>query len=334
MNQEHLEHLQGVVAEAQSVVVIVSARKFDYLAAATSLVLGLKNIGKNVYFLSAGEFEGDSSILAGMDQIQPELGNRNLQISFPYDPQAVNKVSYHIDEEAQKFFLVVQPEKNQSPLDSNQVTFSYAGAEADLLFLVGVNSYEELDDLYYGYEEFYQQTQTVALHTFQSPLGTFKFDSGETDSLSGLVYLLLDKFGVEINSDIATNLLAGIEDISDSFHSLSTSPYSFEAAGALMRQGARRIRRRGQKTQENQFVTTGEIIAGKDTPVQLSTSNDSFARAMSKKDTQEGEASAEVPKKQKTTKSKKNKSEDKSKKDETQKPGGLNYQPSTGVSNK
>jgi hypothetical protein len=209
------------------------------------------------------------------------------------------------------------------------------------VFLVGVNSFEELDQLYDGYQEFYQQTTTVAVNNFQPPIGTFKFDTAEIGSLSGLSFLLLKQFGAEVSSDLATNLLAGIEDSTDSFHSLTTTPFVFETAAELMRLGGRRIRRRSRQSepQVSEFTTAGEVIAGKEIPLQASGSNNSFAQAMGKQQppqqvrsrpqSQSKKAKTGAPG-SKNDGAKTNSQPPANSKSEKKKPGGLNYQPPVG----
>jgi len=244
ITEEQLQNATGVIATTQNVLVIFAADpSIDELATATSIFLGLEKQGKHVLLLSP-EFEMEKfKNFAGSNRVTSKLGNKNLNIIFDYNPEAIDKVSYHINEEANKFYLVVQPQKGQQPLDIKSVSFDYAGAEADLIILVGVSELEELEQLYFGYEQLFQDSALINIASFESSVANINLDTSGTSSISENVVDLLESLGIELDADIATNLLAGIEDRTDSFHSLSASPNTFEKAAKLLKIGARRIHR-------------------------------------------------------------------------------------------
>ena len=244
INEEQLQNASGVISTAQTILVMFTEDpSIDELATATSLFLSLEKMGKTVMLLSP-EFEADEQKnFAGVDRVTSKLGHKNLNIIFDYHPEAIDKVSYHINEEANKFYLVIQPQKGHAPLDAKSVTFDYAGAEADLILLVGISELEELDHLYFGYEQLFQDSATISIAPFESKIANINLDTSGSSSMSEDVVDLIEACGGEIDPDIATNLLAGIEDRTDSFHSLSSSPLTFEKAAKLLKAGARRIHR-------------------------------------------------------------------------------------------
>lgn len=241
---DQAQQLSEVVASAHSILVVLPPQpSLDQTAAALALSSSLESQNKQVVVISPRPLGEESSELIGADAISQQIGNRDLAVSFAYTPEAVDKVSYHIDEQQQRFYLVIKPQTGHKPLTQDTVEFSYTGAEADVIFLIGVHSYESLEHLYFGYEQLYQTAITVSFHTYQPEIGTFKLDASGTSSLSESMSYLLQHIGWQIKPDAATNLLRAIEDATDRYQSLSTSAETFEATAWLLRSGARRSRR-------------------------------------------------------------------------------------------
>jgi hypothetical protein len=242
---DQLNQLRDLLPAANTILILTTAQPtLDQAAAATSLYLALQAAGKQPLLLSPQVTEGGVwSSLAGKENVQTQLGNKDLSISFQYQPEAVDKVSYHIDEQSQRFYLVIKPQKGQRPLDSNTIQFEYTGAEADLIFLIGVHTFESLEHLYFGYEQLYQDATTVTLHTFEPEIGSIKLNASGASSLSESLVFLFRGLELPLSAEAATNLLAAIEEVTDGFRSLSVTADTFETVSFLMRSGARRARR-------------------------------------------------------------------------------------------
>lgn len=323
LNDEQLQNVSGVVASAQTILVMLGTNyQLDQLATATSLFLTLEKMGKKVTLLSPVSADQKYDDLAGVQYLTDKVGNQNLHVIFDYDPQAIDKVSYHINEDTQKFYLVVQPQKGHKPLDSKSVEFDYGGAEADLIFLVGVNSLEDLVQLYFGYESLYQDSATISINNFESQVANINLDLSSYSCMSEGLIDLIESWNAEITHDVATNLLAGIEEKTDSFLSLTTTEKTFAAASQLLKNGARRIRRK--KAQAQLFTQPSK----KD--------NQNFVEVMNNKNQQNksGEKSKQNSSnssgKQFSDKNKRKKAKNpqaQSSKVDRSQPGGLGYQP-------
>jgi len=233
--------LKQVLANARAVLVVVTAEaSLDQMAAASAVAAALAESGHDVTFLTPSTSVADKYDLELLDTLSSQIGNRDLTVSFPYQPEAVEKVSYHIDETAQRFCLVIKPQKNHKPLSPEAVAFDYAGVEADLIFLVGVHNLETLEQLYYGYEQLYQNTTTVTLHTFEPNIGTIKLDVSGASCMSEATVGFLKNLQLSVPTGAASNLLQAIEETTDSFKSFAATAETFDAVAALLRWGARR----------------------------------------------------------------------------------------------
>ncbi|PIR58615.1 MAG: hypothetical protein COU69_04645 [Candidatus Pacebacteria bacterium CG10_big_fil_rev_8_21_14_0_10_56_10] len=246
LNPDTVAQLAKQMADAGTVMVVLRSRpSLDQTAAATALRLSLTASDRQADLVAPEPLVSETADdLIGIDQVKTELGNKHLSISFEYDEQAVDKVSYHIDEDEQRFYLLIKPRRGHRPLDASKVSFAYTGAEADLVFLVGVHSLESLGQLYIEYQDFFTQTTSVVLHRFEPEIGQYKFDSSGMSSLSELTLRLLESLELPIDSQVATNLLAGVEDSTDGFRSATATAETFECVARLMRYGARRLPRR------------------------------------------------------------------------------------------
>lgn len=181
------------------------------------------------------------------DSTRTELGNQNLVISFEYSPQTVDKVSYHIGEDSNKFYLTIKPQKGSEPPDSSGVEFSYSGAEADLIICVGVANLENLEQLYYGYEDLYEQSPLIGIDSKNISLGTINID--KSNHLSEQTANIIRGLGLAIDPDSATMLLREIDGFTNKLQDDNITAETLETFAYLMRSGA--VRQPAQGLREN-----------------------------------------------------------------------------------
>ncbi|MGD9129681.1 MAG: hypothetical protein PVJ09_04305 [Candidatus Woesebacteria bacterium] len=247
---EEISNLKDLLSKAQTVLVMLGEKaSFDQVASASSLYLALKQNGKKTGFFSpSNDFNGHPNKeeflqIQGIKELKQELGHQNLLISFDYQETQVDKVSYHIGEQTGKFYLTIKPQSGHEPLNPEAVDFSFTGADADLIFLVGIHEFESLGNLYYGFETLYEDAGTVTIHNFKPDIANIKLDTSGSVCMSEAMLLLLENLEFEIDDGIATNLLAAIEQSTQSFSSLSATAETFEIVARLLRAGARRIKK-------------------------------------------------------------------------------------------
>ncbi|MCC6711205.1 MAG: hypothetical protein IT416_02520 [Candidatus Pacebacteria bacterium] len=239
---EQVNSLKEYFQSAESIAIILGPKPtVDQLAVASSLFHGCVSVGKEVGFYAPQKISDDYFL--ALKELQTNLGKQNLVISFDYDEQAVDKVSYHIAEESKKFYLTIKPKKGIKPLDPKSVEFGYAGTDIDLVFLVGVHDLESLEQLYFGYESLYQNSYVVTLHNFKPEIGTTQFDLSGSSSMSENIIDLFDNLELVINEPMATALLMGIEHTTNYLQSFTTTAETFEKVARLLRMGARRTKR-------------------------------------------------------------------------------------------
>lgn len=248
-----LSNLRILIDSARAVVIAVGPQPtLDQWAVATALQLTLEQAGKTVLLAAPHKptLPENSPLqpLAGLDQVADSLGKRDLVVSFAYDEAAVDAVSYAIGAETQRFYLTIKPKPGHKPLAAETVEFTYAGVDADLIFLIGVHELPQLAQLYTGYEELYGRVSIVTIHSFAPEIGQIRLDTSKsTCSAEALVKILLD-LNLALPPAAASNLLYAIDMLTDGLSSFSVTADTFQTAAELLRAGARRFRRPVRQT--------------------------------------------------------------------------------------
>lgn len=279
---EELQRLAELLQPAQVIAVIVGKNAtFDQAASATALVATISQMGKEASLyapLPLVEQMGEEAahLLSGIHDCKTNLGKQNLVISFDYVESAVDKVSYAIGQDSQKFYLTIKPQTGAAPLDPATVEFAMAGTNADLLFLIGEHDLTNLDQLYYGYEEVYTNTPLVTINSFVPEIGNLHFNVADFSSYSEAVTMMLGGLQLPIESIAATNLYAGMIVATHSFSALSVQADTFEIAAELLRRGARRSQQLVQfaVSSNSQVITEPDATDGeKITQINLETAH-------------------------------------------------------------
>jgi len=212
---------------------------FEQVAAALALYLVLKKQNKDVGVVSQDPVTVEFNNLVGVDKITQELGNKNMVVRFKDYPAAeVERVTYDIENEQIK--LIVIPKPGATPPKKEQLDVSYSGLSADGVFLVGgasKNHFEILDRPDFA--------GITVVH-----LGTRSLEGMDNGSYISMakpmattcevVASFIKESGFEMDSDIASNLLMGIEDGTKAFSDPAMTADSYALVAELMRLGGRR----------------------------------------------------------------------------------------------
>jgi len=211
----------------------------DLVAAGLGLYLTLKNSGKSAQIGCSTPLKVDHAHLFGINDVKTSVGNQNLMVSIDLREDQLNKVDYDFDENG-KFVLLIQPQPDIPAPDANTIQFSYSGASADLVFVLGVHSLEELGKIYADEKHFLDNATIISLCHSNKPsqIGTIQFHNSTNTSLSEIIAFLAKSWGLNPSEDAATNLLGQISSAAGpSFQSPKVSPDTFELIAFLMRAG-------------------------------------------------------------------------------------------------
>lgn len=240
-NQQNYQQVKEKLATTKSIFIFISQNaNLDATAAALALYLSLIESGKSVMIGSSGEVRVEHSRLVGVDKITDKIGNRNLVITFDYQEDSIDKVSYNV--EGKKFNLVIEPRQNQSPLDKNSVEFSYEGLDADLIFVIGAQKLEALGALYEKERQAFSKATIVNIDkiTTNTKFGQINIIDPKSPSISELVFQTIKNLALPITIDIAGNVLKGVEAQTQNLQAPFVGAKTFETVAELMRTGAKR----------------------------------------------------------------------------------------------
>ncbi len=225
-------HTSGVICLGEN-------PSIDSVAAATSLYLGLTQLGKNVSIATDGVINSD---MIGAEKVQSELttSGDNLVISFPYTEGSIDKVDYFIQND--RFNVVITPRAGTPSLDSKAVNFSTAGGSIEFIIVIGVSSLRTLGTLYTENQDLFKQSKVINIDRSltNAYFGSANFVNRNVSSLSELALTILTTMNVEIDKEMATNLYAGVIDATKSFSTQSTNASTFENSAMLLKSGAKK----------------------------------------------------------------------------------------------
>jgi len=216
----------------------------DAVAAGLSLYLALSKKPINTTIGCSTPMTVNFNRLFGVDKIKPRIGNQNLVISFNYPEDSLEKVSYDKDPQNQKFHLTIEPKAGHQPLDSQNLEYSYTGCQADLIFVVSARSLEDLGVLYQEEKKLFESKSTTLVNLSSldknSQFGTVNIYDPTASGSSEITLNVIQALNLPLESDIATNLLAGIESSTNNLTSHKVTADTFETIAKLMRLGAKK----------------------------------------------------------------------------------------------
>ncbi len=232
---------KSLIDEAKSILVLLAENPtFDEVASGLGLYLALRG-EKDVSITSPTPMIVSFNRLVGVNKITSETGNKNLILKFKnYQPSNIEKVSYDVING--EFQLSVVPKPGFSAPTDEQIEIKHAGLSSDTVIIVGGETQDQFPLLAD------KDAETIKIiHVGTAPIkgsrDVISFDR-PASSISELVTDLIKQTGLGLDPDIATDLLMGIEEGSDSFASPEVNADTFAAMSDLMRAGGRRVAKR------------------------------------------------------------------------------------------
>jgi len=236
---EKINPVKQLVSEAKSVAILLPPEpSADMVGAGLALHLSFQQKGVFSQIGCGSQIKVENADLFGVDQIRSTIGNQNLLISFDFKEENLKKVDYDVDENG-KFTLLIQPQPGTPPPDANSVNYSYSGASADLVFILGVNSLEELGRLYADEKSFLDNATKIGITVSHRPVNfaTHDLSLSQASCLSEIVAVILKETGLTPNPDASSNLLSTIHSETKQFTGNKMSADTFELVAFLMRNG-------------------------------------------------------------------------------------------------
>jgi len=249
----------SIINSANSTLILLPTKPFfDQVAAGLSLYLSLKE-KKDASISCPSPMVVEFNRLVGVNKVTQELGNKNLVVRLvDYPAENIERVSYDI--ENSEFRLTIIPKPGFPSPKKEQANLGYSGVSADTVILIGgankshfpaITSSKDLAGakiIHIG---------TRALST--SPESGIMSFAKPASSCSEIVANLIKESGFVLDVDIATNLLAGIEDGSNKFSGSEVVADTFQTVADLMRVGGVRKQRFSHQNLQKGKFPSGSI---------------------------------------------------------------------------
>ena len=240
----NIEPVKTALQTAKQVLVLLPQNpSVDSVAGALALYLALVKKGLSTTIGCSTEMTVQFNRLFGVDKIKPRIGNQNLVITFNYPEDSLEKVAYDKDPASQKFHLTIEPKAGMQPLDASQVEYSYTGSNADVIFVVGARTLEDLGELYQQEKALLDNKSKtlVNLSTLDknAQFGTVNLYDPTASGCAEIMAAVIKALELNLEPDMATNLLAGIEAATQNLTQAGSAD-TFEAVVELIRLGGQR----------------------------------------------------------------------------------------------
>lgn len=212
---------QELSTAAQIALIVPQNPAPHVVGAALALFLALEAAGKRVDIACPTPMLVETNHFVGVQHIAPKLSGKNLVLSFDYLKDAIEKVSYNVEDG--KFNLVIAPKSGHKPLDYKSVSYAYSGTLGEVIALVGT-------------------TDTAVLRSVSGEDASlddhkiFTITAVVGSTLSSEIARIIATIGMTPDQDTVNNLLRSLVLETQQFARASAS--DFETAAALVRAGA------------------------------------------------------------------------------------------------
>ena len=143
---DQLQELKTKLGTAQTVLLTMPADPSqDIVASALALYLSLKQSGKNITISTSTLPIVRDSHIVGLDKITTEVGGNNLVITLDVPESSIDKVTSNT--EGGHLNLIINPAKGVTPITKDNVKFSFSGAAADLVMVLGAADLKDVGAL-------------------------------------------------------------------------------------------------------------------------------------------------------------------------------------------
>ncbi len=235
---DQLQILKTRLGTAQTVLLTIPVNPSqDAVAGALSFYLSLKQSGKNVSVVTTSAPVVRDSHLVGLDKITTDVGGENLVITLDVPENAIDKVTSNT--EGGHLNLIINPAKGVSPITQDNVKFSYSGAAADMVIVIGAADLKDVGALAEKEIELFDKERIVNISNQVGSFGSVNLTDPSSSNCE-LVTALLKELALPLDVDIASNLMQGIEAATSGLSSPNMTADTFEALAVLYRAGARR----------------------------------------------------------------------------------------------
>lgn len=243
-----LGSLKNDLLQVKNILIILPpAGNVDRLAAALSLMLALEKADKKVVVVTEDTIKVAYSNLYGIGAVKnsiPKLASGNLTITLEGVVAAdgtvptLEKLDWYPEGSNLNLVFHVVPGQRFEP---TKVSPKYPDGEIDLIFILGAKTLNDLGNIYPDNQELFNKTPIVVINNnpaSESPFGKVNIIDTANPSLSEMVWQILQDLSLNIDSDLATNIITGIYDATSQL-TTNLTPGIFATIAAALQSGAK-----------------------------------------------------------------------------------------------
>lgn len=258
MKNYNVTEIRNLLSPAKSVLVAVPTLSVDSLASALALALSLKKSGKQVTVFCPQKPDQNYQKLSGLEMLTDTYSNSDLVLSLDYPTDQIEAVSYNDD--GGHLNLVVKTKSGAAKIETNQIQINNSASGADLCFMFGDES--ALGDK----ASIVNNGNWVLITPTQSQKIWAKATVFDPDApFSEILTFLLPLLGLEMDTEVAKDLLIGLRVATQSF-SVNVSPETFEAGALCLRATQSSFSQPTEATPIENIEKSGNLMPGTNQP--------------------------------------------------------------------
>ncbi|MBI2595193.1 hypothetical protein HYW46_00465 [Candidatus Daviesbacteria bacterium] len=270
-----LGDLKNQVSSASNILIFLPTKiTVDKLAAALSLMLSLQQSGKRAALVTQDTIRVSHTNLYGVGDVANELpkggGDLTLMLEGVVDSSgkipALEKLDWYPEGANLNLVFHVVPGQRFEPV---HITPKYQGGAYNMIFTIGAGQPNQLGAVYQQNIQSFQNIPLINIDnsSLNSNFGSVNIVDPATNSISEMMIQLIPGLGLNLDGDIATNILTGIYDATGNLTNNLTAD-TFISLGQAMQAGGRV---QGQSVQTPQPVQTPvQPASGHASPIQYS----------------------------------------------------------------
>lgn len=244
-----LTELKTLLPNAKSILIVLPGNaSIDVLASGLALFLILESSGKQVAVSCDDTIKVSQSHLFGVDHIQknvPSTDGGNLTLALEgvaasdNTIPALEKLDWYAEGSNLNLVFHVLPGQTFQP---SKIVPHYQGSGFNLIIAIGASNLNALGNIYLSNQSAFSGTHIVNIDNqpTNTSFGQTNVLDTNSSSLSEMMSLVITDLGFVLNTDSASNLLAGIFDTTNNLTGDKVNAETYMAVANCLRVGGRK----------------------------------------------------------------------------------------------
>lgn len=242
-----LNEVKNLLPTAKSILIALpTGSDIDKLASGLSLYLTLRQQGKEVFIFCEDTLRVGQAHLYGIDHIQnqiPKSGGGNLVLtlegvaSSDGTVPSLQKLDWYAENNNLNLVFNVMPGQMFQP---TRIVPHYQGSTFSLIFTLGATSLSSLGSI--SNQQIFTGTHIVNIdnQATNTSFGQTNIVDPNASSISEMATFIIQNLGLPLDTDSASNLLAGIFDSTANLTSPKVNPDTYLSIANLLKAGGKK----------------------------------------------------------------------------------------------